>query len=127
MAGTPDTSWAVKAGSRGYVTVRAFDWWIGKENSGWVLTVPAGREFESSVPRLFRWFFSPDDPYFLKAAATHDMLLESGYRQAFADSQWFEAALSDHAPPFKTWLAFYWIGVRRFLIRCLGGSGGAAP
>lgn len=126
MTNSPDISWCKKGGSRGYVTTQKVDWWIGKKGSGWLFTVPAGREFESSVPTLkwrgsplkrfqpFHWVFSPDDPFFLKSAAIHDMLLEEGYRVAFADSQWFEAALSVHAPQGRTWLAFIAMRGRRF-------------
>ena len=121
MSNSPDISWCRKGGSRGYVTTRNLDWWIGKKDSGWLLTVPAGREFESSVPRVLHWVFSPDDPFFLKAAAIHDMLLEEGYRTAFADSQWFEAALSVHAPKVRTRLAYSAMRARRFwkwVFRC---------
>lgn len=80
-----------------------------------MLTVPAGREFESSVPRMLRWVFSPDDPVFLKSAVIHDVLLEEGFRKAFADSQWFEAALSEHAPEWLTWMAYSAMRGRRFV------------
>lgn len=98
----PDVSWCQRGGSRGYVVVKPVVWHLGKKNSGFVITVPVGREFESSVPKLFRWVWSKDDPKFLKSAAIHDYLLEEGYRKDFADSQWFEAALSEHAPKNKT-------------------------
>lgn len=114
--GAPDISWCQVGGARGYVVTRAFSWDIGKEGSGWVLIVEAGREFESSVPRLFRWFISPDDPFFLMGAAVHDALLEDGYRVAFADSQWVEVGLSVHAPEFRLRLAFEGMRVRRFFL-----------
>lgn len=107
--------WCRPGGSRGYVVTHPLFWQIGKKGSGWVLTVPKGKEFESSVPRLFHWALSPDDPNFLKAAAIHDTLLEAGYRPAFADSQWFEAALSERAPALKAWLAYSGMRGRRFL------------
>ena len=116
----PDTSWCKKGGARGYVTTRPLDWWIGKKHSMWLLTVPAGREFESSVPRGLRWAFSPDDPLFLKSACIHDMLLEEGYRLAFADSQWFEAALSEGAPQLRVRLAHSAIRTRRFALWASG-------
>ena len=111
----PDTSWCRRGGSRGYVVVHPVQWQIGKKGSGWLLTVPAGKEFESSVPRGLHWAFSPDDPHFLKSAAIHDTLLEAGFRKAFADSQWFEAALSEHAPALRTWVAYSGMRLRRFL------------
>jgi hypothetical protein len=113
---TPDASWCRKGGARGYVTTAPVEWWIGKRNSMWLLTVPAGREFESSVPWFLNWLFSPDDPFFLKSAAIHDMLLEEGFRRAFADSQWFEAAMSEHAPGLRTWAAYTAMRTRRFAL-----------
>jgi len=112
---TVDTSWCKKGGSRGYVTTRRVEWWIGKKNSGWKLVIDPGREFESSVPRALHWLFSPDDPFYLLSAVIHDVLLEDGYRIAFADSQWFEAALSVHAPQLRTWLAYSAMRGRRFM------------
>jgi hypothetical protein len=116
----PDGSWCIKGGARGYVTTRPLEWWIGKERSMWLLTVPSGREFESSVPRGLRWLFPPDDPHFLLSACIHDTLLEHGFRQAFADSQWFEAAMSEHAPPLRVWLAYSAIRTRRFALWASG-------
>jgi hypothetical protein len=110
----PDTSWCRKGGPRGYVTTEPIEWWIGKKNSGWMFTVPAGCAFESSVPVWLNWVFSRDDPFFLKSAALHDMLLEEGYRNEFADSQWFEAAMSVHAPRFRTWIAYIFLRARHF-------------
>ena len=122
MSALPDVSWCRKGGARGYVTTQPIEWWIGKKESGWKLTVPVGREFESSVPRFLTWVFSPDDPFFLKSAAIHDTLLEEGFRQAFADSQWFEAALSEHAPGLRTWVAYSAMRARRFLLWATGRS-----
>lgn len=111
----PDVSWCRNGGSRGYVTVQSIEWWIGKKESGWLFIVPIGTEFESSVPWWLKWLFSPDDPFFLKAAAIHDTLLEDGYRQAFADSQWFEAALSVHAPGLRARGAYAVMRARRLI------------
>ena len=104
----------VKGGSRGYVTASNMHWDIGLHNSGWVLTISQGTEFESSVPFLLRWFLSRDDPKYLKAALVHDVLLDRGFRPAFADSQWFEVALSEHAPVLKTWTISTLMKLRRF-------------
>jgi len=111
-----NTGWCRKGGARDYTTTMDMHWDIGKRGSGWVLRIPAGREFESSVPRCLCWVFSPDDPHFLKAALIHDTLLERGYRHAFADSQWFEAALSEHAPIMRAWAAYTAMRLRRFAI-----------
>lgn len=124
MSALPDTSWCAKGGSRGYVVTHDLHWWIGKEYSGWLLTVPAGTEFESSVPWALTWVFSPDDPFYLKAAAVHDFLLERGYRPAFADVNWIEAALSVRAPAGRTWWAYRAMRLRRLLysFRKQGGA-----
>lgn len=105
----------VKGGSRGYIVARAFRWSIDKADSGWVFTIPEGKEFEISVPWFARWYISPDDPAFLKDAAVHDTLLDNGYSAAFSDSQWFEVAMSEHAPGLKTWVSYRGIRLRRFV------------
>lgn len=112
--------WYEKGGARGYVTTRPLLWSIGKKGSGWDLVIPAGREFESSVPYFLRWIFSPDDPFFLKSACIHDALIEDGFRLAFADSQWFEAAMSEQAPALRTWAAYSAMRGRRFMMWLAG-------
>lgn len=109
-----DVSWCKKGGSRGYTTVSEITWSIGIKNGPYVITIPEGREFESSVPFILRPLWSPDDPYFLKAALVHDHLLESGWRRQSADAQWYEVALSVHAPLWKTRIAYMGMVIRRF-------------
>lgn len=144
----PGLDWCAPGGSRGYVTIRETRWEIGKRGSGWVLVIPAGKEFESSVPTLtwrlpwlqrwlswfqpFHWWLSPDDPDFLWPANVHDALLEAGYRREFADSQWLEAAMSQGAPRGKSEIVRTLMRFRRFLqwIKARGNpelnQGGAA-
>lgn len=122
----PDTSWCIKGGARGYTTTRTVTWNLMWKGSPFILTIEPGRSFESSVPRSLQWFWSPDDPYYLKAALIHDVLLESGSRWIEADSQWFAAALSEHAPPIKTALAWSGMILRR-LIQWLGNRQRIAP
>ena len=50
----------------------------------------------------------------MKSACIHGVLLEDGYRVVFADSQWFEAALSEDADPLKSRLAHLAMRMRRF-------------
>ena len=109
-----DNSWCKKGGSRGYVTVKEVTWSIGIKNGPYVLTIAPGREFESSVPKFLQWLWSPDDPYFLKSALIHDHLLEEGWRRQSADAQWYEVALSNHAPVWKTRIAYIGMVLRRF-------------
>lgn len=116
-------AWCKKGGSRGYVVTAAFTWDIGRAGSDLKLHVPVGREFESSVPRCLQWLWSPDDPYFLKAAVVHDILLEDGNGAVFSDSQWFDAAASVGAPMWRTWLAYGAMIGRRFFQWALKGVG----
>ena len=90
------------------------------KGSPYVLTIPPGREFESSVPRSLQWLWSQDDPFYLKAALIHDVLLESGSRTFEADSQWRAAALSEKAPAFRTGIAFAGMIIRRYAQWALG-------
>lgn len=83
---------------RDYRTTRKITWGIGRKGSPWTLTIGAGREFESSIPRGLRWALSPHDPRFLLAALVHDDLLEAGFRPYFAAGEWYDAALSCGAP-----------------------------
>lgn len=110
----PATDWCCQGNCRDYRMTVTMTWDIGQRGSGWVLNIPEGSEFESSVPRGLHWALSPHDPYFLKAAAVHDTLLEQGFRRAFADSQWYEAALSEGAPPVKTRIIYLGMVIRRF-------------
>lgn len=114
MSATPDVSWCRKGGARGYVTTQTVFWNLMWKGSPYVLDIPPGREFESSVPRSLQWLWSPDDPFFLKAALIHDVLLESGARGFEADSQWRAAALSQKAPAVRTGFAYFGMLIRRF-------------
>lgn len=48
---------------------------VGGEGAHLTIVVPAGYEFDVSVPRQLRWAFSPHDHRFLRAAAFHDYAL----------------------------------------------------
>lgn len=109
-----DNSWCKKGGSRGYVTVKKVTWSIGIKDGPYILTIPKGREFESSVPYILRWLWSVDDPYFLKSALVHDHLLEEGWRRQSADAQWYEVALSVHAPTKRARIGYLGMVLRRF-------------
>lgn len=84
--------WCIRGGSRGWVTTRPLSWSLGKKGSPYILEIPKGREFESSVPWFLHWIMSPDDPRFLLSACIHDHLLEAGYRPFFAGAEWYDAA-----------------------------------
>ena len=83
------------------------DWEIGAKDSGRFVTIPAGTEFESSVPAWARWFIGQDDPRFLMAALVHDYMLESGlYGRPQAAAEWYDVALAGGAPVFRAKVAF---------------------
>ena len=86
---------------------RDVEWEIGYKGSGRMITIPAGTEFESSVPGFFRWFLNPDDPRFLLAALVHDFMLESGvYGRPQAAAEWYDGARAADAPVWKAKLAY---------------------
>lgn len=113
MTTLPDISWCKKGGSRGWVTTRPVIWRIGKKDSEWKLEIPAGREFESSVPWYLMWAQNPDDPYFLLSACVHDVLLETGNKTDFADSQWLEAAMKVGAERRRRNIISFFMKIRR--------------
>lgn len=82
-------------------------WHIGRAQSGRIITIPPGREFESSVPIWARLILSPDDPRFLLAALIHDVMLEDGiYGRTQAAAEWHDAALAGGAPRRLAALAY---------------------
>lgn len=82
-------------------------WHIGRARSGLVITIPAGREFESSVPWWAAWLIPRDDPRFLFAALIHDYMLEERLQgRAQAAAEWRDAALSQGVSPAVAGAAF---------------------
>lgn len=101
--------------TRRYRSTRPIEWEIGRQGSDWWVTIPAGTEFESSVPWWARWFISRDDPRFLLAALVHDYLLEEGtYGRPQAAAEWYDGALAGGAPKWKARLAY--IGVAAWAV-----------
>ena len=94
-----------KGGSRDYYTVKVINWDVGKKGSGFVITVPKGREFESSVPKILRWVLSPDNPRYLLSAVIHDFLLEENYRPFFVAGEWYDAAIKSGGKQYFTFTA----------------------
>jgi len=92
---------------RRWRTDRRHVWEVGGAGSGRFITIPAGTEFESSVPQWARWFISPDDKRFLLAALVHDYLLEAGvYERPQAAAEWYDAARAGAAPAFRAKVAY---------------------
>ena len=82
-------------------------WDIGAKQSGWVLTVPNGTEFDISVPRILEWALSPHDRRVLLAAAIHDELLVRGHDAAFASSEFRRAAIARGCTRPWAWTLFF--------------------
>lgn len=107
--------WCKKGGSRGYMTTAQIDWPIGRKGSQHIETIPKGFEFESSVPRVLQWLWSPHDPNFLLSACVHDWLIEAGYDLDFCDSQWLAAARKSKASKVKSKTARLGMMLRRLI------------
>jgi hypothetical protein len=91
------------------------DWEVGHKGSGRWIVIPAGKEFESSVPWWARWLFPRDDKRFFLAALVHDYLLEAGiYGRPQAAAEWYDGALAGGAPQWKARLGF--VGVAAWAV-----------
>ena len=112
-AATEHTGWLRGPGGR-YATTAPVAWDIGKLGSGWVLTIPAGFMFDSSVPRWAQWCFDPHEPRWLLAAAVHDCLLAQGHDRAFAACEWLRAARAMDRRK-RVWVAFAGVFLWAFL------------
>lgn len=93
--------WRRHVGGDQYKVTHDIHWEIGKKGSSLWVTVPAGFQFESSVPRMFRWLVSQHDPELLFAAALHDWLLEGHYGAIFSAGEWYSATLKYEASTWK--------------------------
>ena len=101
-----DTAIFERGTVRRWRTTIPIPWDVGRKASGHRVTIPAGTEFESSVPFFARWWLSRDDPRYLLAALVHDYLLEAGiYGRLQAGADWDDAARAAGAPAAKTNLA----------------------
>lgn len=97
----------IRGTTRRWATAFPLVWDVGTKGSGFQITIPAGTEFESSVPWFARWIIGRDDPRFLLAALVHDHLLESGiYGRPQAAAEWYDGAMAADAPPLRAKLAF---------------------
>ena len=97
----------VAPGSRTYVQRSPTSWDVGRKNSGYVLELKAGRPFDISTPRLLRWVQSPHDRRVLMAARVHDELLEEGFDQAFAASEFRRALKARGISTQYAWVLFF--------------------
>lgn len=97
---------------RRWRAMRAVEWHVGRKQSGLILRIPAGREFESSVPRWAKWIVHPDDARFLLAALVHDYMLEERTMgRAQAAAEWLDAAFAGGAPQWLAKLAYVAVAI----------------
>jgi hypothetical protein len=73
---------------------RELIWRIGME-TGPSYTVPAGFEFDVSVPRWLWWIFNPREQAYLKGAALHDHMLIHGWSRLTAAAEFHNALKAD--------------------------------
>lgn len=111
----PKFDWCQPIGGIDYITAKPKDWELMFKGSGYVVTVPAGFVFQSSVPRWLWPVFDPHDERYLWAACIHDWLLRLGCRPASAAAEWYDGAMAFDAPERKTKLAHF--GIFRHTVR----------
>jgi Protein of unknown function (DUF1353) len=93
-------------------TIYALDkdiiWRIGCP-TGPLYIVPAGFEFDVSIPWWLYWLFSPHEPKYFKAAAIHDHMLEAGWDSLTAGANFHEALKAENVGLFVR--IIMWLGV----------------
>lgn len=77
-----------------YALVEPLIWHVGTLN-GPVYEVPAGFEFDVSIPWWARWIFDPHAHDYHKAAALHDHMLIAGWNRMTAGGEFHEALKAD--------------------------------
>ena len=97
----------VEDGSTRYDMGSSTLWEVGRKGSGFTVELNAGRTFDITVPRVLRWFLSPHNRRVLMAAKLHDQLLEDGFDQAFASSEFRRALRARGARGSYAWLLFF--------------------
>lgn len=105
---TSPANWCKPIGGIRYVSVKPLTWEVGVKGSGFLVTVPAGTEFDVSIPRVFRWLFDPHNPHYLKAAALHDELLRREWARTTSGAEFHEALKADGVSLWRRlvmWLA----------------------
>jgi len=83
-------AWCARLNGK-YRAIRPLRWEIGIKGSGLWVTVPAGFDFDVSIPRAARWFFNPHDYRYLKAAALHDHMLDQEWDAQTAAAIFYRA------------------------------------
>ena len=116
MSSFTDSLYVRKISARTWEVTRAFEYHVGKEGSGEVITVLEGfiTDF-ASVPR-FLWVLFPPDGKYTQAAVLHDRLYANPlYTRKKSDYIFYEAMGVLGVPKWKKWImwkfvhAFSWM------------------
>ena len=100
-------------GGMRYALVAPLVWHVGTE-SGPVYEVPAGYEFDVSIPWWARWIFSPHERAYHKAAALHDHMLEAGWNRMTAGGEFHEALKADGVAMWRRLIMFLAVVLYRY-------------
>ena len=97
-----------KISSRKWEVTRAFDYHVGKEGSGEVVSIPKGfiTDFASS-PRI-TWIFFPPDGKYTQAAVLHDYLIKTKQYSRTKTNKIFLEAMEVLGVPLWKRLMMYW-------------------
>jgi hypothetical protein len=97
----------VEGADKTYELTEDLVWEIGKKGSGLYLYLNKGTQFDITVPKGLQWLQSPHDRILLLAALVHDELLERGFDNAFASSEFRRAAIARGKNSVYAWLLFF--------------------
>jgi hypothetical protein len=97
-----------------YALINELPWDIGKKGSGLTYIVQAGHVFDVSIPKLFRWIFSPHDKRFMKAAALHDHMLQAGWSRTESAAIFHEALKADGVPRHERAVMFLAVALYKY-------------
>ena len=87
---------------------------IGRPGSGLALAVPAGFEFDLSVPPGLAWLVDPHDPAHLPAAALHDYALARGWDRVTAAALFHAALRAAGVPRWRRLVMFLAVALYRY-------------
>lgn len=98
--------WAARINGIRYVTMQTVEWDIGHIGSGMTILIPAGFEFDMSIPRIMRWLINPHARNSLPAACVHDWLLYCQWDRPRAAAEFNLALKAYGIGPIKRALMF---------------------
>ena len=77
--------------------------------------VPAGYEFDVSIPRALSWAFDPTDPRYLKASALHDWALDQGWDGVSSAASFSDALLAEKVGFARRWAMVFAVIAYKFV------------